>query len=237
MPVTPARATRIQRLYCCAAPAPEGTPPDSLAGTFNVNFAPGASGDGFGVTFTGDLPMTIAAPDAPEGFSIIDNGDGTFAYAYDDVAEGVYEFDIVATNAFGSHAIPTTVTVALPDLWQEFALTTGNILDTYVGYAAALAFGNPEAIGVVGPEPHPVFTARAIVDGGVEGFIVQLNGDCSAVLADKQLTIDGFTLSPSTAAVYIEADDYTNCQFAVEPPPVFVLGQTYYCRFIPADDG
>lgn len=110
-PIFKGRRAWIDRLFCCAAP---GNPPASAAGTFNVSIETGATGDGPGLTFTGDLPMTITAPDAPEGFTIIDNGDGTFAYSFDNVAEGVYEFDIVATNDAGTLEIPATVTVEAP---------------------------------------------------------------------------------------------------------------------------
>lgn len=103
----------IQRLYCCAVPA-SGEPPASAAGTFNVTFDSDATGDGPGATFTGTLPIVITAPDAPVGFAIIDNGDGTFAYSFETVAEGVYEFDIIATNDYGTHEIPATVTVTAP---------------------------------------------------------------------------------------------------------------------------
>lgn len=228
-PIFGGRKAWLNRLFCCAS-APEGDPPASLTGAFNVGLLPGATGDGFGFTFTGALPMTIAAPDAPAWFDIIDNGDGTFAIGYADTVEGLYEFDIVATNAYGSHAVPATLTVTA---WVEFQLTVGAAAP-YNGYLTPGMLGAVETIGAVAPEPHPVHIARALVDAHPGGYILVFAGDCAAKLDASVFVIDGIECAPLSAAIYDGGQDVTQWQVDSAPGPRFLPDGIHYCRVLPA---
>lgn len=116
--------------------------------------------------------------------------------------------------------------------WVAFTLTAGLVLDTYPGYAAAGALGNPDAVGALSAQPNSAHVARAIVDAVAEGYLVQLDGDCTADLADAVLVINGEDCNVSTAPAYIEADDYTTVSFNSETSDRFEVGETYNCQIV-----
>lgn len=117
--------------------------------------------------------------------------------------------------------------------WQMFLLTAGDVLGVYAGYVSDGALGNEGPIGDVGPEPHTIYTARAIIDSGpAEGYVVQIFGDCAAELNSLVLEINGLQTTRTTEAVYIDADNYTNVQFNSETTDRFVIDGAYVCNFV-----
>lgn len=118
--------------------------------------------------------------------------------------------------------------------WVAFALTAGLVLDTYPGYAAAGALGNPDAVGAIAPQPNSAHIARAIVDAGAEGYLVQLDGDCADALIGSSLMVNGEACGISTAPAYIEADDYTTVTYNSETADRFEVDGVYACLIVTA---
>lgn len=112
-PVVPARAARIQRLYCCAGGDSGG--PTAPADIVEAGFQGQLFYFAYPEAFTGDAgPIVITMPDGPPWLTLVDYGDGGFEILGDfPEVPGPLTYEIVATDESGSTTLLITFNLAV----------------------------------------------------------------------------------------------------------------------------